>query len=236
MTMWAVIPAAGRGERFGADRPKQYLTLAGRPMLEHSLAPFLASPAIAGVVIALAANDGEWPKIAPERPPKPLVTAIGGASRAESVAAALAAIADRVVGDDWVLVHDAARPCLSGSDLERLIGTLRDDRVGGILAAPLADTLKRADDAGCIAATVERACLWRAQTPQMFRYGLLRNALDGAAVAGLEATDEAMAMEHAGFAPRIVAARENNLKVTRPEDLSLAEAVLASRKMVESSA
>ncbi len=237
MAMWAIIPAAGRGERFGAGRPKQYLPLAGQPMLAHSLAPFLASPAIDGVAVALAADDEEWPRVAPGHPAKPLLTVTGGASRAASVAAALEAMANRLGDDDWVLVHDAARPCLSGGDLERLIAALRDEPVGGILAAPLADTLKRADAAGSIIAeTIERDRLWRAQTPQMFRFGLLRRALDAAAAAGFEVTDEAMAMEHAGFAPRLVAALESNLKVTRPEDSSLAEAVLAGRKMIESPA
>jgi 2-C-methyl-D-erythritol 4-phosphate cytidylyltransferase len=236
MAIWAVIPAAGIGARFGSPLPKQYLPLAGKSLILHSLGLFIASPLIDGIVVAIAANDREWPGVRPKpsATTKPLITTTGGASRAESVAAALAAIADRVKEDDWALVHDAARPCVAADDLRRLVDTLCDDPVGGILATPVADTLKRADDSGYIAATVERNGLWAAQTPQMFRYGLLRDALIGALAEGVALTDEAMAMERAGFAPRVVAARSNNLKVTRAEDLPIAEAVLVARGMIES--
>ncbi|MGH8273696.1 MAG: 2-C-methyl-D-erythritol 4-phosphate cytidylyltransferase [Gammaproteobacteria bacterium] len=233
MTIWVVIPAAGTGIRFGAPRPKQYLPLAGRPMLARVLDLFFGSSLIDGVVVALAANDEEWPQVKPVHPGKPLVTVVGGASRAESVAAALGAISDQTAGEDWALVHDAARPCLSPADLERLIRELQDDPVGGILATRVVDTLKRADASGLIAETVARTGLWHAQTPQMFRYGLLRRALADAISAGVMVTDEAMAMELAGFAPRLIAAQENNLKVTRAEDLPLAEAVHAARGMIE---
>ncbi|MGH8271599.1 MAG: 2-C-methyl-D-erythritol 4-phosphate cytidylyltransferase, partial [Gammaproteobacteria bacterium] len=144
MAVWAIIPAAGNGERFGGAQPKQYLPLAGRPMLGHVVDLFLASSSIAGVAVALAADDNHWPEVKPAHPAKPVLTAIGGATRADSVLAALAAIADRLADDDWVLVHDAARPCLDAEDMERLIATLADDPVGGILAAPVVDTLKHA--------------------------------------------------------------------------------------------
>lgn len=232
--IWAVIPAAGTGKRFGADRPKQYLPLAGRPMLARVLDLFLGTPSVDGLVVALAARDAKWPRMKPGHPVKPLVTAIGGANRAASVVAALEAISDRVAADDWVLVHDAARPCLAPADLERMVSELREDPVGGILAASVVDTLKRADGSGRVETTVARDGLWHAQTPQMFRYGLLERALDEAIKDDVAVTDEAMAMERAGFSPRLVAAREANLKVTRPEDLMLAEAVLAARGMIES--
>lgn len=197
-------------------------------MLAHVLGLFLESPLIDGVAVALAVKDEHWRTVRPVSPAKPVVTAIGGATRADSVLAALAAVSDRISADDWVLVHDAARPCLDAEDLERLIGALADDPVGGILAAPVVDTLKRADDAGRIAATVERETLWHALTPQMFRYGLLRSALADALAAGDLVTDEAMAVERAGFAPRLVAAAAANIKVTRPEDMHLAELILAA--------
>ncbi len=230
MAVWTVIPAAGTGERFRGSLPKQYLPLAGRPMLGHVLALFLESPLIDGVAVALAAGDNHWPDVRPTQPAKPLVTATGGATRADSVLAALAAVSDRLADDDWVLVHDAARPCLDAEDMERLIATLADDPVGGILAAPVVDTLKRADGEDRIVATVAREALWHAQTPQMFRYELLRSALTTALADGVAVTDEAMAVERAGFAPRLVAARAANIKVTRPEDLRVAELILAARE------
>lgn len=230
MALWAIVPAAGAGERFGGSRPKQYLSLAGRPMLAHVLDLFLDSPLVEGVAVALAEGDEHWPKLRPAQPAKPLVTVVGGATRAASVLAALAAVSGRIGAEDWVLVHDAARPCLDAEDLRRLVAELADDPVGGILAAPVVDTLKRADDDGRIAATVERKGLWRALTPQMFRYGLLRSALASALADGASVTDEAAAVERAGFAPRLVAARAANPKVTRAEDLRVAELILAARR------
>ncbi|MDN5865029.1 MAG: 2-C-methyl-D-erythritol 4-phosphate cytidylyltransferase [Gammaproteobacteria bacterium] len=234
MAIWAVVPAAGKGERFGAGLPKQYLPLCGRSLISYCIELFLAAERIDGIVVALAGDDEDWEQLEPQAPAKPLLTATGGSSRAASVSAALGVIADRVDEKDWVLVHDAARPCLARSDLEQLIDTLEDDEVGGILAAPVADTLKRADGASRVAATVDRNGLWAAQTPQMFRFGLLRKALDEALSAGTPVTDEAMAMERAGYRPRLVAARSANPKVTRPDDLVVAEAVLAANGVVES--
>ncbi|HEX5314524.1 MAG TPA: 2-C-methyl-D-erythritol 4-phosphate cytidylyltransferase [Gammaproteobacteria bacterium] len=234
MPAWALIPAAGTGERFGAGSPKQYLPLAGRPMLAWTLELFLASPRIDGVIVALAAGDRRWSEVAPADPSKPVLTTIGGATRAASVLAALDALAGRLAENDWVLVHDAARACLGPDAIEKLFAELGDDRVGGILATPLADTLKRADGKGRIATTMERAGLWLAQTPQMFRYGLLRSALAAASRAGVAITDEAMAMERAGFAPRLVTGNAGNLKITRADDLALAEALIGVRRMLKS--
>ncbi|MDD3519050.1 MAG: 2-C-methyl-D-erythritol 4-phosphate cytidylyltransferase [Chromatiales bacterium] len=225
---WAVVPAAGVGSRMRADRPKQYLPLLGRQVIEHSLQAFLDHPRIAGVVVALAADDGWWPTLPVSRHPK-IVIAPGGDERCHSVLNALHALAGHAADDDWVLVHDAARPCLARSDLDRMLETLEGDAVGGILAAPVADTIKREDGTGRIAATVERQGLWRAFTPQMFRYRLLDDALARALADGFLVTDEASAMEHAGFSPRLIEGRADNIKITRPEDLAFAAFVLEGR-------
>lgn len=220
--LWAVVAAAGTGTRFGAQTPKQYQQIKGRAVILWALAPLLARSDVAGVAVVVAAGDGRWEECRPAD--DRLATAVGGSTRAASVASGLAAFAGRAADDDWLLVHDAARPCLADEDLDRLIRRLADDPVGGLLAAPVADTLKRERD-GRVAATVDRGRLWRALTPQMFRYGLLRGAL----AAAPDATDEAAAVERAGYRPLLVAGRADNLKVTTREDLALARAVLAAR-------
>ena len=225
---WAVVPAAGTGRRMGADVAKQYLPLLGRPLLAHALAPLFASARIEAVVLVVAPGDSRWAEVIPPGPR--LLTADGGAERCHSVRNGLDRLADRAAADDWVLVHDAARPCLSLEEIESLFDALSDDPVGGLLAVPLADTLKAADETGRVTCTVPRDRLWRALTPQMFRYGLLRDALAAAIAAGIAVTDEAAAMEHAGHRPVLVAGRAANLKVTSPEDLALAEAVLRCRE------
>lgn len=216
----ALIPAAGSGNRMGSARPKQYLDLNGRPMLWHSLAAFERHPQMASVHLVLSPQD-EWFDPADFAGLKKLVVhRVGGATRADSVRAGLEAMAQQgVQPDDWVLVHDAARPGLTPVMLDRLIDTLRDDPVGGILALPLADTLKRADADGRIAATVPREALWGAQTPQMFRHGMLLDALYRA---GSGVTDEASAIEFLGLSPRLVSGGSENLKVTWPADLEIA--------------
>lgn len=230
--IWAVVPAAGVGQRFGERRPKQYLEVGGRPMLARVLALLLAEPEVAGVAVALAPGDPFWPGIAPVAPAKPVITAPGGATRAESVLAALAALAPHAGAGDWALVHDAARPCLEAGELARFIRRLAGDPVGGLLAAPVVDTLKRADAQGRVAATAERSGLWRALTPQMFRFALLRAALRAALERGIAVTDESMAMELAGHAPALVEGGAGNVKITRREDLALAEAIVAGGKRV----
>ena len=220
---WAVIPAAGVGQRMQADRPKQYLNLAGKTVLEHSLQPFLTHPAITGVALALQPHD-PWFAELDIQAPKPLLIAPGGAERCHSVSHALEALlASGAQEQDWVLVHDAARPCLSQTDLNRLIEMLSGEAVGGILASPVGDTLKRDDGAGQIAQTLDRTGVWRALTPQMFRLGILHQALSSAIAAGALVTDEAGAMERAGYAPQLVSGSARNIKITRPEDLELAE-------------
>lgn len=216
---WLVIPAAGIGSRMRADRPKQYLQLAGRTVLEHTLGCFLEHPQLKGGVVALAAGDPWWPAL-PCASDARLMTCDGGAQRADSVLNALAALAAVGAADgDWVLVHDAARPNLAHEDLQRLLGELADDPIGGLLAVPARDTLKQAGADGRVAQTLDRSVVWQAYTPQMFRLGALREALTAALAAGVAVTDEASAMEWAGQAPRLIEGRADNLKVTRPEDM-----------------
>jgi 2-C-methyl-D-erythritol 4-phosphate cytidylyltransferase len=224
---FAIVPAAGSGARFGADQPKQYLSLLGRPLLHHTLAVLAACPEINRVWVVLAADDAEWGRYDwSELGAKVETLRCGGASRAESVANGLAAAATVAADDDWVLVHDAARPCLSAAMLAALFAELVDDPVGGLLAVPVADTLKRADAAQRVAATEPRDALWQAQTPQMFRYGLLRDAL----AACRDVTDEAGAVEALGLRPKLVRGDATNLKVTYPADLALAAMILRGRK------
>lgn len=213
----------------GLNRPKQYLPLRGRTMLEWSLSSFLDCGWIDGVVLALARSDSEYPKLAIARHPK-IVTTHGGAARAESVMAGLEAVAERTrpFQEVYVLVHDAARPCLDWADLDRLREEATDHH-GGLLAMPVTDTLKKAKQ-NKVAGTVDRAFYWRAQTPQLFRLDLLIAALRECAERGLAVTDEAGAMECAGYKPRLVRGRESNLKVTYPEDLLLADFWLAQQE------
>lgn len=224
---YALVPAAGNGVRFGSEIPKQYLELAGRPMIHHSLAALCLCEQIDRVWVILSPGDEwwgayDWSGLGP----KLHALFCGGATRAESVANGLHAVADIVSDEDWMLVHDAARPCLSQTMLHALCRELQDDPVGGLLAVPVADTLKRADAAGRVVATEPREGLWQAQTPQMFRYGLLRKSLAG----NFNVTDEASALEAAGYQPRLVKADATNFKVTFPADLRLAELVLQGRK------
>jgi len=224
---FAIVPAAGSGSRFGAARPKQYLDLLGRPLIYHALAALVACAAIERVWVVLAPDDPWWPRYDwSELGAKLETVACGGATRAASVGNGLGAAAFVAADDDWILVHDAARPCLDQAMLAALLAELADDPVGGILAAPVADTLKRADAAQRVAATLPREGLWQAQTPQMFRYGLLRAALDD----NHGVTDEAGAIESLGLKPKLVRGEASNPKVTWPADLALAAMILRSRR------
>ena len=221
---WVVIPAAGRGDRFGGTLPKQYASLAGAPVIEHTLGCFDGIARIAGIVVALAADDTRFHSV--KLPRTPVHTTVGGATRAASVLAALDWLLNGPAADqDWVLVHDAARPLLARADTEALINECEHNGIGGLLGVPVADTLKRATG-GHVRATVTRDDVWRAMTPQMFRLGPLQRALRAA---GPEATDEAMAMEMAGVAPAMVRGSTENLKITTVQDLVVAAAVMASR-------
>lgn len=226
MSYVALIPAAGAGARMGAAAPKQYLPLAGRPMLYHSI-KCMAVPPVETVFVVLAPDDTtfaefDWSEFAGRLEP----LYCGGATRRDSVHNGLVAAMAAVDADDWVLVHDAARPCLPRADLARLIDALKDDEVGGLLALPAADTVKRATPDARVTVTEDRSQLWLAQTPQMFRAGLLAQALH---TAHGEVTDEASAVEQMGLKPRLVAGSRLNLKVTYPEDVLIAEGILGRR-------
>lgn len=227
MNFWFVVPAAGVGTRFGDDRPKQYVPINGRPVITHTLERLLAIRG-AGVLVALHPDDDWWPSLAIAGDPR-IETMAGGEHRAESVANALAALADRAGGDDWVLVHDVARPCVDPADISRLMEALANDPVGGILGVPLADTAKRVAPSGIIEGTEDRTRLWAAQTPQMFRYGLLREALGRALAAGIVPTDESAALERMGLSPKMIQGRADNLKLTRPEDVVVIAAILEAQ-------
>ncbi|MCE9633702.1 MAG: 2-C-methyl-D-erythritol 4-phosphate cytidylyltransferase [Methylophilales bacterium] len=214
-----IIPAAGRGSRMGGAIPKQFLPLLGKPLIQHTLEVFSKHDLVTEVVVVLAADDEDF-----SLPPKCRILHCGGGTRAATVLNALHAI--DLAQDDWVLVHDAVRPCLTHAMLDHLFAVLSEDKVGGLLALPLADTLKRGDAGGRVADTVPRDGLWQAQTPQMFRYGLLTQALETLGTA--TPTDEAQAVEHLGFAPKLVTGDARNLKVTYPQDLALAELILRS--------
>lgn len=223
--LWCVVPAAGRGTRVGGDCPKQYLPLAGRPLIRHTLERLAAHPRIAGLLVVLGAQDAHWPGI-DALAGKPVRTATGGAERCDSVLAGLDALPAEVAADEFVLVHDAARPCVRLADIGKLIEqAARHD--GGLLGAPLRDTLKRADALGRSELTEPRDLRWRAFTPQMFRRGQLAAALRDAARHGVTVSDEAMAMERQGFAPMLVEGAEDNIKVTTAADFALAEFLLA---------
>jgi len=225
---WAVVPAAGRGTRFGGDRPKQYLEVAGAPLIGYALQALLAHNSIEGAVVVLAADDAQWPGWQ-EIEGKPLLTCVGGNARSDSVLAGLAALPESVRGDDFVLVHDAARPNLHVDDLAQLLERGRTDPVGAILAAPVRDTLKRAGEDGGIDGTQPRERLWRALTPQLFRRLQLTRALEAASNAGIAITDESMAMERQGLRPLLVEGSEDNFKVTTPADLARFAFVLSQR-------
>lgn len=226
--LWAVVPAAGRGARFGGDVPKQYLEVGGEPLLAHALRTLLASPRVEGAVVVLGEGDARWPGWR-EFAGKPVLTAVGGEARADSVLAGLDALPAEVRADDFVLVHDAARPNLSAEDLDQLLERGRNDPVGAILAAPVRDTLKRSGDDGGIDGTVPRERLWRALTPQLFRRLQLARALEAARDAGVEVTDESMAMERQGLRPLLVEGSDDNFKVTTPADLARFEFELSRR-------
>jgi 2-C-methyl-D-erythritol 4-phosphate cytidylyltransferase/2-C-methyl-D-erythritol 2,4-cyclodiphosphate synthase len=227
---WLIMPAAGSGRRFGEALPKQYVPLAGRTVIEWALAPFMADQRCAGIVVAIAPDDPHWPSVA-ERVGPSLRIASGGAERSHSVLNALRSLAPVASAEDWVLVHDAARPCLPSFDLDALLEKLASHPVGGLLAARAADTLKRAAEGGEVEQTVDRSSLWRALTPQMFRYGALVEALDRAILQGHAPTDEAQAIEWTGQKPMLIEGSAANIKVTHARDLVLAEALLKGQRV-----
>ncbi len=225
---WVVMPAAGASRRFGAGPAKQHVVLAGRTVLELALQPFSEDARCRGIAVALSpaalADAAVRVRFAAKVAP-----VMGGARRCDSVLAGLDALAERAGAEDWVLVHDAARPCLSAADRDRLLQAGAAHPLGALLAVPVTDTLKRADDSQRSEGTVDRGGLWRALTPQMFRYGPLCAALRSAVAAGREPTDEAQAIEWQGGRPLLVAAQDSNIKITSRQDLAVAMAILASR-------
>ena len=234
--VWAVVPAAGRGARFDgeeagirADTPKQYAPLLGSSVIGWSLKALTAEPRIAGIVVVLAATDADWPGVAQSIDGRKIRTAIGGVNRQDSVISGLRELSAVAAPGDWAMVHDAARPCLSRADLARLLDALATGSpgsdVGAVLAAPVVDTVKRERD-GVIAETVERHGLWRALTPQVFRFAALLQALEAAQARGVTVTDEAQAMELVGGHGALVAGSPFNIKITRAEDLALARQLL----------
>jgi 2-C-methyl-D-erythritol 4-phosphate cytidylyltransferase len=225
---WLVMPAAGNGRRFGSRLPKQYAPLGHSTVLETSLRLFLDDARCAGAVLALAPTD-TGRELLQGRLPASVKVVDGGAQRSASVLAGLIALAGAAAADDWVLVHDAVRPCLSAADLDRLLAAGAAAGGGALLAAPLSDTLKSSTDGQYSTATIPRAGLWRALTPQMSRYARLRTALQQAHAAHREPTDEAQALEWLGDAPLLVAAQDANPKITTAADLAVASAILAAR-------
>jgi 2-C-methyl-D-erythritol 4-phosphate cytidylyltransferase/2-C-methyl-D-erythritol 2,4-cyclodiphosphate synthase len=235
--VWAIVPAAGSGQRFAASgttrAPKQYADLLGKTVLEWTLSPLLADPRIHGIVVVLSAGDPHWPAVAAAMNSAKLLTAPGGVLRQDSVLNGLEFLGERADDEDWVLVHDAARPCLSQDDLRALIDALRPREqaspcAGAVLGAPIVDTVKRdrSSTAAPAVETVERQGLWRALTPQVFKFAQLRDALKSAARDGVTVTDEAQALERVGVHATLVAGSPFNIKVTRAEDLKMAEEIL----------
>ena len=224
-TVWAIVPAAGIGSRMQADRPKQYLELAGRTVLEHTLQRLASHDRIKGIIVAIAENDPWWPQVS-VKSDRPIHVVTGGKERADSVYNALTALAKISDDDPWVLVHDAARPCLRHQDIDQMLLKLADHPVGGILGIPVTDTVKRANAEQEITGTVDRQGLWRASTPQMFRLNTLKDALYMANKQQLVVTDEASAIALLGLKAMMVEGHSDNIKITVPQDLALASLFL----------
>jgi 2-C-methyl-D-erythritol 4-phosphate cytidylyltransferase len=225
--LWVVVPAAGIGSRMQTDRPKQYLPLAGQTVLEHTLKQLLNHPQVKGVVLSLAAEDHYWQDLPTLNDPR-IITVVGGEQRCHSVLNGLLALTERIDVADWVLVHDVARPCLSYVELDSLLSAaLYTNHDGCVLGLPVRDTMKQTSAKGVVELTPDRACLWHAFTPQMFRLAQLIAALEQCLAKELLVTDEASAMEQCGYTVQMVAGSANNIKITRPEDLPLAEFILA---------
>lgn len=219
--LWAVVPAAGSGTRMGTDMPKQYLTVEGRTVIEHTLSRLLAYGRIRRVMVALARDDAWFAGLPVSADPR-VLTCPGGAERGDSVLNALDALAGEARAADFVIVHDAARPCLRLSELVNLMDAAGDEVAGALLAMPAIDTVKQAAGDGHVDATLDRSRVWLAATPQVMRYGVLRDALIQARRGGHSVTDEAQAVELAGYKPRLVECSRDNIKITRPDDLALA--------------
>lgn len=227
--VWAIVPAAGIGTRMQSSRPKQYLALEDKTVIEHTLAQLASHPRIIGIVVAIANNDSWWSELTFDFSCL-LYVAEGGKHRADSVLSAIKTLATKVDNDPWLLVHDAARPCLRHEDIDAMLDSLCEHQVGGVLGMPITDTVKRCDDMNTILHTVERANLWRAVTPQMFRLQTLKKALQEAKKQGITVTDEAGAVERCGLSAIMVEGHADNIKITLPQDLALAAMYLRQQK------
>ena len=230
--VYAVVPAAGHGNRFGGEIPKQYRFLNGRSVLEHTLSRLAANKKIEKVVVAIADDDSRFESLSSDLSAK-ISPVLGGAERCQSVLAGLAWLCDRAPkgteGSSWVMVHDAARPCLRGCDIDRMLETISEDSVGAILGVPVGDTLKLVDNKNQISSTVDRSAVWRALTPQLFRLYQLRDAIESALGDGVIVTDEGQAMERMGLRPILVQGHGDNIKITNAEDLALAELIIKAQ-------
>lgn len=230
MPHWVIVPAAGIGARMGSAIPKQYMTLGSRTVLEQTLHRLARLPGLAGMVVALHPQDEYWPRV--QLPMAvPVMVCDGGSQRSQSVSNALQTLHGHAQEDDWVLVHDAVRPCVRIADIMALMDAIEGHAGGGLLAVPVSNTLKRSNDAGNVDATVSRTDIWQALTPQAFRLGQLRSALAAAERTGEPITDEASALELVGMAPRLVRGSADNIKITYPEDLVLAELILEAQRL-----
>ncbi len=230
--IWAIVPAAGIGKRMQSATPKQYLSLNDRPVIEYTINALLQNENISGLIIALQADDVYWSDININSQ-KPVLRTTGGKERADSVLNALSELFNHESfdsGSDWVMVHDAVRPCLRQQDIDKLVVEVGEDGNGGLLALPVRDTMKRQGSKATVSATVERENLWHALTPQYFPAVSLKNALQKAQQEGLAITDESSAMEFAGFSPKLVHGHEDNIKITRPGDLRLASLYLQAQE------
>jgi len=227
LSFWAIVPAAGKGARMGSDIPKQYLRVAGKTVIEHTITRLISHSKIDGVVVAVAADDTRWDSLTFDTQ-KPIIKTLGGELRSHSVKNALYEVSRHGKDQDWVLIHDAARPCLRHQDLDKMINQLSHHMVGGLLASPVKDTMKRVDEKQRAVETVDRRGLWHALTPQMFRLHLIRKVLNYAIERGIMVTDDSSAVEQAGYQPKVVEGHADNIKITTPEDLALAECILSN--------
>lgn len=221
--IWVIIPAAGIGKRMGSDTPKQYLKIKNKTIIEHSISSFINRPEIFKILVVLHPDDAQWSRISNT---ENVLTTVGGETRAHSVMNGLQYLQEMVSKNDWVLVHDAARPCLNDEVLDRFIHAVKDHPIGGLLALPVSDTLKKIDTNHEVRETVSRESLWAAQTPQIFRYSVLYEALQHALDSDAVITDESSAIELSGGHPLVVKGDPRNIKVTRAGDLPLAEKFL----------
>ena len=228
--IWLVVPAAGVGTRIQAQVPKQYLILQGKTILEHTITRLLQVPGLSGLILVHSLDDEKITDLDIVQTPR-VELVVGGSERSNSVLNGLTYLADKANDDDWVLVHDAARPCIDLADIKKLIGQLKDDSVGGILAVPVSDTVKRVVTANQISETLDRTELWQAQTPQMFRFGLLRSALQQAVSQQQVITDEASAIEFCGLHPQMVMGHYDNIKITHANDIVMAKAIMADQSL-----